>query len=102
MTRFFIELIQDPREARADALEALQGGLSSSIRMQVPKKEFYSAVLHFKDRKTVELFKSMEEKYPNLMASLLGVSMGRYMQEMFKEGRWKDKDDEGNLHIIGG
>lgn len=102
MTKYFIELLQDPREAKAESLAALKGNLAGTTKMQVPKEEFYNAARHFHSNKVAELFLSQEGKYPNLMMSILGVTLGAYMEAMFKGGRWKESENGSNLHIFGG
>ena len=85
-----MELLQDP--ARADHRALAVGEIPHNTRLAVPREEFYNAALHFHSRKVVDLLLEQEGKYPRLMISLVGVTLSKYMEEMYKGGRWRENN----------
>ena len=94
-------------------IELLGAGGSAPVRMTVPREEFYAAITHFKNKRTAGLFKAQEGTHRRLQASFLNITLDKYVEEMFKGGRWRDlpkgldsnrRDglDASNLHIFKG
>lgn len=97
---YLIELSQDIGEAKAGhGLPTLQ-----NITMSVPREEFYFAAQHYKGNKAVGMLKEVENKgrFPRLCIVLLGITLPKYMEDMFKGGRFSDRDilAKNNLHHI--